>query len=415
MPYLQRIVFGQNYERDSINGPISTFGGEKLLIDSDGSLPAQLIFTDATSLIIKTQDDALRALDRIYTKNRQKLEEILIKEKLLVRTAVSVAEDRAPVENLSTHSQAVQVYSLNSNTRRPHEYGDDYFTNRDDSFSVAKRGEGFNGVVKSNGDFVYSGTFDKYEEGNIGRKLIVGGEKLEIIRSRAQPTRGTITFIDGSTLTIATRSDALQALTKIYSGNRQQLEKILIEQKLLVTPLDELKAQAPIKNLYSQIQKLQKHALTLKKIDPERCAAATTLATALTQKADTFFNNALQRNPTKNEFEAFKSEFKDLALSDDVLLGRHRKIRNPIILNILIALTGIGSVCLLAKIAYQACTVRKLQDLSFNKMFFFAHTQLQNHTLTIQHSVKNFSLGVLARKRRNFRPQCKQYNSRINK
>jgi TPR repeat protein len=130
-------------------------------------------------------------------------------------------------------------------------------------------------------------------------------------------------------------------------------------------------------DLYAQIDKMDAYGKELEKED-NKGKMIHDHATALKQKLDLFLIQSFEKNLTQIQEEQFKSEFKEFLESKDEDMGSHRHVLKPIMLNILIALSGIGLVALIMRVAAHAIS-SYINNTKFskNKAFFFAKTNTQ--------------------------------------
>lgn len=98
----------------------------------------------------------------------------------------------------------------------------------------------------------------------------------------------------------------------------------------------------------------------------------TKLAKTLETQIDEFIERASQKSVTREETQAFKSEFERALHAQDNLMNTHRTLWKPIVTNILIAFTGIGLLALIARGIYLAVQGGELPPL--NHALFFART-----------------------------------------
>ncbi|WED42190.1 tetratricopeptide repeat protein [Legionella cardiaca] len=98
----------------------------------------------------------------------------------------------------------------------------------------------------------------------------------------------------------------------------------------------------------------------------------------LKDKLELFLLNSYEKKPSHEEVSMFKEEFTQLLHSKDKEMEAHREAWKPIIVNILIAFTGIGFVALLAKVAAHAiASYSNKTNFSLNRACFFAKTHSQ--------------------------------------
>lgn len=105
-----------------------------------------------------------------------------------------------------------------------------------------------------------------------------------------------------------------------------------------------------IKLLYEQINAMADYGKTLEKIDKPKGEIASTLADQLNDKLTLFLST--HESPTPEEESKFRTEFKELLHSKDEEMSTHRARWKPIVANIALALTGIGTLALIIQLAY---------------------------------------------------------------
>ena len=82
---------------------------------------------------------------------------------------------------------------------------------------------------------------------------------------------------------------------------------------------------------------------------------------------------------------SFKSEFKQLLHRQDKLMASHRQIWKPIIVNLLIALTGVGLIVIAGNAAWNVVTKTKnKQEIYASDLMFFAKTRRQQQIERIE-------------------------------
>jgi TPR repeat protein len=158
----------------------------------------------------------------------------------------------------------------------------------------------------------------------------------------------------------------------------------------------EVKNDAGVANLYTQIHKMAQYAT----INPDKEKTVRELAQALEEKLNSFLADCYKtitenKKVTPEKEAAFKSEFNQLLHSKDSEMAVHSQAWKPIIANILIALSGIGLVALIINIAAQAISSHnKNTEFSKNKAFFFAQTQAEQLTEETGQSVEKTDLKL---------------------
>jgi TPR repeat protein len=132
-----------------------------------------------------------------------------------------------------------------------------------------------------------------------------------------------------------------------------------------------IKNNGEIRGLYHVVNQMQRYGEEIggNKGDLVKCHAE-----FLKLTLDSFLIKFIYKNPTLDEEKAFKLKFKELLHRQDKEMQSHRAAWKPIIANILIALTGIGLIAIIGKVAAHAASSPKF---SKNKAFFFAQTRTE--------------------------------------
>ncbi len=154
-----------------------------------------------------------------------------------------------------------------------------------------------------------------------------------------------------------------------------------------------LKIDANLATLFNQIHQMKTYGEVLSKSDDQKGSTVKELACKLTEELVVFITKSIKKLPTNEEVEQFKSEFSNLLHSEDEILTSHREIWKPIVVNIFIALTGIGFLALLIKAVIKASSQsnQNKQELAFNDYFFFAKTNSQILNEQIEESLNGIS------------------------
>ena len=106
---------------------------------------------------------------------------------------------------------------------------------------------------------------------------------------------------------------------------------------------------------FDKIDKMQKYGERLSVKDTTKGEVAIDLANTLRNFAQAYFENP---KPTST-FDEFKNEFLKLLHSKDAIMNKHRAFWRPIVLNIAIALTGVGLFVLAGKLVQSKITTGK--------------------------------------------------------
>jgi TPR repeat protein len=111
---------------------------------------------------------------------------------------------------------------------------------------------------------------------------------------------------------------------------------------------------------------------------------------ALTSKLDLFLIQSCEEAPSKEKEDQFKEEFISLLRSKDKEMEQHREVWKPIVVNILIALSGVGFLALIAKVSGHAisCHLHE-KHFSLNNACFFAKTKSQKQIKTIERTMQH--------------------------
>lgn len=254
---------------------------------------------------------------------------------------------------------------------------------RKDLHVLTSRGNGATEVTYNLSDYS-----DVYDEDVVVHKG--GGEVLSVKIPDAGPKTITLTLHDGRSFNVGTHDEALAALQQVYEGNRRELQSILIKEKVFVMTLDYLKKFDPaVQALYESVHELANHGASLTDADRDRGAAAIALATDLEKLADEFFTKSINKVPSKDVVDTFKTEFTLLAYSEEELLGRHQAVWKPILANILLALTSIGLLFIALRAIVYLIEINDIKNTSINNMFFFGKTGLQERASNSVELVEN--------------------------
>ncbi len=105
---------------------------------------------------------------------------------------------------------------------------------------------------------------------------------------------------------------------------------------------DSWDAPQEFKRLIKQIQVMYRYGLQLKSESPEKSVAAMTLAIELFKDLKIFNQNNLM--PSSEEKKIFRDDFYEKLHSQDELMSTHRKWWKVIVINIAVALTGLGLI-----------------------------------------------------------------------
>lgn len=118
----------------------------------------------------------------------------------------------------------------------------------------------------------------------------------------------------------------------------------------------EAQAQAKVKSeLFDKICKMEEYGNRLREKDRTKANEAIELSEELERFARAYFENP---KPTST-FEEFKGSFLELLHSKDAIMNKHRALWRPIVLNIVIALTGVGLFVLAGKLVQSKITTGK--------------------------------------------------------
>lgn len=153
----------------------------------------------------------------------------------------------------------------------------------------------------------------------------------------------------------------------------------MVQQEEVVTEHVVNMQKKRLSNLYNKIELMEQYGKQLKDEGAhEKGVAAIHLADVLKTKLDNFLSNVSKSKPTQERIDAFKEDFTIKLHENDELMHSHRALWKPIIVNILIALTGVGFLALLINMACEAVHVNQQnKEPKLNQFLFFAKTNTQ--------------------------------------
>ncbi len=177
------------------------------------------------------------------------------------------------------------------------------------------------------------------------------------------------------------KSDAVYPLDIIQQKNIRHEAKII----------NELKTKPVIADLFNKIRAMLFFGETLSKSGSGKGIVVVNHANTLNNKLSNFLLTSSEEKPTIIQINAFKADFIRTLNYANTAMQAHRKIWNPIIANILIALTGIGFIAIVVKVAVDA--IKHGKQMSINGSLFFATTNSEKQAKTVKDSFELFALS----------------------
>jgi hypothetical protein len=169
------------------------------------------------------------------------------------------------------------------------------------------------------------------------------------------------------------------------TGERLPLDEI--HQKII----SNIKKNKEIKKLYAAVDQMFHYGGYL---NSEKGDMVKEHAQNLKNRLDSFIIKIHEKDLSLQEENDFKVKFDRLVQKKDRAMGDHRAAWKPIVLNILIALSGVGFIALAAKLTAHAISSHRNKTLfSLNKAAFFAETHSQKLLKQIENANKKWTLG----------------------
>ncbi len=182
----------------------------------------------------------------------------------------------------------------------------------------------------------------------------------------------------------------------IYKKVRKNYKRAPIDK---IKELDFLVAQEQInkhsklKTLYDSIQEMHRYGEQLGNqiVEGQTVDASATVqkhALALKQRLNSFLASVVLSKKVNEKL--FKKNFVDFLHRIDPMMQTHSKQWKPIVVNILIALTGIGLIALITNVTTQAI---KGKPLKINNYLFFARTRGEQKIAAIENQFRTIRLS----------------------
>lgn len=168
-----------------------------------------------------------------------------------------------------------------------------------------------------------------------------------------------------------------------------------VSERAISDELSELQAEktfirSPLSNLYSKVNLMRIYGESLSDKDTKISAAVVTLANKLSEELDAFNKQVLKAKPDKLDVEQFQSRFKTLLHSNDKIMGEHRDIWKPIVVNILFSLITLGFGLLGIGIKAGISVYRHYQygdTLNLSKVLLFSQTGRETHIGSVEKEI----------------------------